>query len=124
MNANDISLTQVDTLGLLLAQIAELTAKADAIKDSIKDSASKGGPKVIEGNLFKATYIETNRPSIDWLNLIGSKLGVEFAAKEKTEDSWKKVALKLGFDADKELPTAITANTKVTAVFSVKTTSR
>ena len=46
MNANDITLTQVDTLGLLLAQIAELTAKADAIKDELKDAATAGGPKV------------------------------------------------------------------------------
>jgi hypothetical protein len=51
MNANDISLTQVDTLGYLLSQIAELTKKADAIKDGIKDAASAGGDKVIEGNL-------------------------------------------------------------------------
>ena len=50
MNANDISLTQVDTLGLLLAQIAELTAKADAIKDSIKDAATAGGAKVVEAS--------------------------------------------------------------------------
>ena len=38
MKANDIGFTQVDTLGMLLAQIAELTKQADAIKDSIKDS--------------------------------------------------------------------------------------
>jgi hypothetical protein len=124
MKANDIQLTQVDTLGNLLAQIAELTKQADAIKDNIKDAASAGGAKVVEGNLFKATYIETNRSSIDWLGLVASKVGVEIADKEDAKDSWKKVAIKLGFDADKELPTAIAANTKTTAVFSVKVTSR
>jgi hypothetical protein len=124
MKSNDIQLTQVDTLGNLLAQIAELTKQADAIKDNIKDAASAGGAKVVEGNLFKATYIETNRSSIDWLGLVASKVGVEIADKEDAKDSWKKVAIKLGFDADKELPTAIAANTKTTAVFSVKVTSR
>ena len=57
MNANDISLTQVDQLGLLLAQIADLTKQADSIKDAIKDQATAGGAKVVEGNLYKATEI-------------------------------------------------------------------
>jgi hypothetical protein len=113
---NDINFTSVDTLGSLLAQIADLTKQADAIKDSIKDSASAGGAKVVEGAIFKATYIESNRTSVDWLALVSTKLGVEA--------DWKKVAVKLGVDADKELPKAIADNTKVTAVFSVKVTSK
>jgi len=113
---NDINFTSVDTLGTLLAQIADLTKQADAIKDSIKDSASAGGAKVVEGAIFKATYIESNRTSVDWLALVSTKLGVEA--------DWKKVAVKLGVDADKELPKAIADNTKVTAVFSVKVTSK
>jgi hypothetical protein len=113
---NDINFTAVDTLGSLLAQIADLTKQADAIKDSIKESASAGGAKVVEGAIFKATYIEANRSSIDWLALVSTKLGVEA--------DWKKVAIKLGVDADKELPKAIADNTKTTAVFSVKVTSK
>lgn len=97
MNANDIALTQVDELGLLLAQIADLTAKADAIKDSIKDAASAGGPTIVEGNLFKATYIESNRSVVDY----------------------KKLLADLGITADQ-----VATYTKTTAVFSVKTTSR
>ncbi len=97
MNANDISLTQVDTLGLLLAQIAELTAKADAIKDSIKDAATAGGAKVVEGNLYKATVVEANRKVTDW----------------------KAIAKICNIPED-----VIIANTSITAVFSVKTTSR
>ncbi len=97
MNANDISLTQVDELGLLLAQIAELTAKADAIKDSIKDAATAGGAKVVEGNLFKATVVEANRKTTDW----------------------KAIAKVCNIPED-----IIIANTSITAVFSVKTTSR
>ena len=119
-----ITTNDVDTLGQLLAQIADLTKRADAIKDAIKEDASAGGAKVVEGELFKATYVEANRSSVDWLNLIGSKLGVVFGEKEKAEESWKKVALKLGYEADKELPTAIADNTKTTAVFSVKVTSK
>jgi hypothetical protein len=95
MKSNDIQLTQVDTLGNLLAQIAELTKQADAIKDGIKDSASKGGDKVIEGNLFKATYIESNRSVFDKDAFI----------KEHGADAYAKF-------------------TKVSAVFSVKVTSR
>lgn len=97
MNANDISLTQVDTLGFLLAQIAELTAKADAIKDQIKDSATAGGAKVVEGNLYKATVVEANRKVTDW----------------------KAIAKVCNIPED-----VIIANTSITAVFSVKTTSR
>ena len=97
MNANDITLTQVDELGLLLAQIAELTAKADAIKDSIKDAATAGGAKVVEGNLFKATVVEANRKTTDW----------------------KAIAKVCNIPED-----VIIANTSITAVFSVKTTSR
>jgi hypothetical protein len=121
---NDINFTAVDTLGTLLAQIADLTKQADAIKDSIKESASAGGAKVVEGAIFKATYIESNRTSIDWLNMVAAKVGVEIGEKEKAEESWKKVAIKLGFDEQKELPKAIADNTKVTAVFSVKVTSK
>ena len=95
-NAN-ISLSSVDTLGELLARIAELTAKADAIKDQIKDSASLGGAKVVEGQLFKATYTESNRRVTDWKGL-----AEEFGIPDE----------------------AVLKHTKVSAVFSVKITSR
>ena len=97
MNANDIALTQVDELGLLLAQIAELTAKADAIKDAIKDAATSGGAKVVEGNLFKATVVEANRRVTDW----------------------KAIAKVCNIPED-----VIIENTSISAVFSVKTTAR
>ena len=87
----------VDALGTLLAQIATLTKQADAIKDGIKDSASLGGDKVVEGDLFKATYIETNRSVVD-----SKALFAELGAT----------------------PEQIARHTKVTAVFSVKVTAR
>ena len=97
MDTNNIPLTQVDELGLLLSQIAELTAKADKIKDAIKDRATAGGDKVVEGNLFKATVVESNR----------------------NVTNWKAVAKVCNIPED-----IIIANTSVTAVFSVKTTAR
>lgn len=87
----------VDTLGALLAQIAALTKRADAIKDAIKDDASLGGEKVVEGDLFKATYIESNRSVVD-----NKALFAELGAT----------------------PEQIARHTKVTAVFSVKVTSK
>lgn len=94
---NDLPLASVDQLGMLLAQIAELEAKADAIKDSLKDAATSGSGNVFEGNLFKATVVEANRRVTDWK------------------------AIAKVFNIPDEV---IIDNTKVTAVFSVKTTSR
>ena len=92
-----LDLTQVDELGVLLAQIATLTAQADAIKDNLKDIASAGGPTVFSGALFKATYVESNRSTVDW----------------------KALAAEYNIPAD-----AVARHTKTTAVFSIKTTSR
>ena len=92
---NDLTFTSADTLGALLAQIKDLTDQAEAIKDAIKDSASKGGAKVVEGTVFKATYIESNRSVFD-------------------KDAFIKVH---GAEAYAKY-------TKTTAVFSVKVTSR
>jgi hypothetical protein len=91
---NDLTFTSADTLGVLLAQIKDLTDQAEAIKDAIKDSASKGGAKVVEGTLFKATYSETNRTVFD-------------------KDAFIKA-----FGAE-----AYAKFTKTTAVFTVKVTS-
>ena len=91
----NITAASVDQLGALLAQIADLEKQATAIKDAIKDSASAGGDKVVEGSLFKATYTETNRCVFD-------------------KDAFIKA-----FGAE-----AYAKYTKTTAVFSVKVTSR
>lgn len=97
MKASDISLTQVDELGMLLAQIADLTKRAEAIKDTLKDAATAGAGNVFEGNLFKATVVEQNRRVTDWK------------------------AIAKVYDIPEDV---IIANTSVTAVFSVKATSR
>jgi hypothetical protein len=89
---NDLAFNSVDTLGQLLAQIADLTKQADAIKDQIKD-----GGKTVEGVLFKATYIEANRKSVDTKTMYAD-LGI-------TDD-------------------VVAKYTSTTAVFSVKVTAR
>ena len=94
----NISALSVDTLGGLLAQIADLTKQADMIKDSLKDQATApNGSKVFEGALFKSTVIESNRAVVDYKALLAS-LNVE--------------------------ANVIAQFTKTTAVFSVKTTSK
>ena len=91
-------LTTIDTLGALLAQIADLEKQADAIKADLKDAATApNGTKTFEGSLFKATVIEANRSTVDW----------------------KKLAADLGI-TDEQLA----GYTKTSAVFSVKVTSR
>ena len=98
MNHTDIALLEVDQLGLLLAQIADLTKQADAIKDDIKDVATLlNGDKVIAGNLFKATVVESNRNTVDYKKLCAD-LGVTSAQ--------------------------LATYTKVTAVYAVKVTAR
>jgi hypothetical protein len=93
-----LNLTQVDELGVLLAQIADLTSKADAIKEGLKDAATApGGNNVFEGNFYRSTVVESNRSTVDYKSLMA-----EF-----------------NIPAD-----AVARYTKTTAVFSVKTTSR
>lgn len=92
-----IKTSQIDDLGILLAQIADLTKQADAIKASIKEEASLSGQKAFEGELFNASYIESNRSTVDW----------------------KAISKALAIPAD-----LIAKHTTTTAVYSVKVTSR
>jgi len=72
---NDLPFTKVDTLGSLLAQIADLTAQAEAIKDEIKELGSmnllptktsgKNQVQYLEGALFSATYSDCNKTLFD-----------------------------------------------------------
>jgi len=94
---SDLQTNNIDTLGSLLAQISDLTKQADAIKDGIKNAASAGGDKVVEGALFKATYVECNRTVVDY----------------------KKLCADLNVTAEQ-----LATYTKNTAVFSVKVTSK
>ena len=68
-----------DRLGMLLAQIADLTVEADAIKDAIKESG-----KSIEGSFYKATYSETDRKSFDKDLFIKENGAVAYDRYQKT----------------------------------------
>lgn len=92
-----ITTSQIDDLGILLAQIADLTKQAEAIKAEIKEEASLSGQKSWEGELFNATYIESNRSTVDW----------------------KAIAKIVNIPAD-----LIAKHTGTTPVYSVKVTSR
>lgn len=56
----DLNEGSVDRLGILLAQIADLTKEADAIKNAIKLSGVS-----LEGSLFKATLVDMDRKVFD-----------------------------------------------------------
>lgn len=92
-----ITTSKIDDLGILIAQIADLTKQADAIKASIKEEASLSSQKVWEGELFSATYSESNRSTVDW----------------------KAIAKALAIPAE-----LIAKHTSSTAVYTVKVTSR
>jgi hypothetical protein len=57
----DVKLTQVDQLGFLLAQIADLEVQAEAIKNALKN----GDEGVVEGSLYKANVILSQRTTVD-----------------------------------------------------------
>lgn len=61
MNVIAITPSPIDELGMLKAQIADLTAKAEALK---KDIIAQG-PGAYDGALFRATVSETSRSFID-----------------------------------------------------------
>lgn len=91
------STSSIDRAGQLKAQIAELKKEFDAITDAVKDAASLSGQKHFEGELFKATYIESNRSTVDYKALCAD-LGIT--------------------------PEQIAKYTKTEAVFTVKVTGR
>ena len=101
----------VDALGALLAQIADLTKQADSIKDGIKNDASLTGDKVFEGDLFKATYIESNRSTVDYKKILAALTAL---LQEQNKE----------IDANKLVVGLVASNTNTSAVFSVKVTSR
>jgi hypothetical protein len=95
---NDIVTTNIDRLGLLLAEIDRLTKEADLIKDDLKDAATApNGSKEFIGNLFRAIVVESNRSTVDYKKLIAD----------------------LGIAAE-----TVAKYSKTSAVFSVKTTAR
>ena len=80
--ANLITAARIDELGALLKSIKELTAKADAIKDDIKDYANLSGDRRFEGDAYEALYIESNVSTVNWKKLAEEmKIPAEMIAK-------------------------------------------
>lgn len=80
--ANLITAARIDELGALLKSIKELTAKADAIKDDIKDYANLSGDRRFEGDAYEALYIESNVSTVNWKKIAEElKIPAEIIAK-------------------------------------------
>lgn len=56
-----INAAQIDRLGLLLAQISDLSKEANKIKATLKEQKDN----VFEGNLFRAVVVEQERVTYD-----------------------------------------------------------
>ena len=56
-----ITADDIDTLGILLADISRLTKKADAIKARLKE----GGLTSYDGEVFRAVLVKQDRTSYD-----------------------------------------------------------
>jgi hypothetical protein len=66
MKTLDIAITNIDRLGMLLAQAADLNEQIEALKDDIKNQ----GEGHYEGNLYKACVTLSQRKVIDYKNLL------------------------------------------------------
>ena len=60
MQVLDLQITKIDQLGMLLAQIADLEAQAEIIKNELKQQEGH-----IEGNLYKACVTLSQRKTVD-----------------------------------------------------------
>jgi len=60
MQVLDIQITEVDKLGMLLAQIADLEAQAEEIKNKLKQNEG-----IVEGNLYKSCVTLSQRKTVD-----------------------------------------------------------
>lgn len=69
--SHSAQMKDLDRLGLLQAQIAELTEQAEVIKDAFKNA----GEGKYEGDLYKATVSMSQRDVVDYKTLV-SDLGV------------------------------------------------
>lgn len=77
VTANDI-----DNLGLLLAQIADLTKQADEIKTRLKES----GVECKEGSLYNAVVVHQERTTYD-PRKVELLLGAHIKLVERTSES-------------------------------------
>ena len=74
---------KIDRLGVLMAQISDLSKEANEIKSALKDM----GTGVVEGNLFRAIVIEQERTTYDTdiLKLVAAPEILELARRESIQ---------------------------------------
>jgi hypothetical protein len=74
---------KIDRLGVLMAQISDLSKEANEIKSALKDM----GTGVVEGNLFRAIVIEQERTTYDTdiLKLVAAPEILELARRESVQ---------------------------------------
>jgi hypothetical protein len=74
---------KIDRLGVLMAQISDLSKEANEIKSALKDM----GKGVVEGNLFRAIVIEQERTTYDTdiLKLVAAPEILELARRESIQ---------------------------------------
>jgi hypothetical protein len=74
---------QIDRLGVLMAQISDLSKEANEIKSALKDM----GKGVVEGNLFRAIVVEQERTTYDTdiLKLVAAPEILELARRESIQ---------------------------------------
>jgi len=74
---------KIDRLGVLMAQISDLSKEANEIKSALKDM----GKGVVEGNLFRAIVVEQERTTYDTdiLKLVAAPEILELARRESVQ---------------------------------------
>ena len=90
-SVNLITAERIDELGALLKQIKDLTSKAEAIKDDIKDFGNRTGERRFSGDVYSVLYSEYNTSTVDWKALAEEvKIPAELIAKHtKTSPRFK-----------------------------------
>jgi len=78
-----IDAAQIDRLGVLLAQISDLSKEASKIKTALKDQKQN----VFEGNLFRAIVVDQERTTYDTdvLKAIAPPEILELAMRESVQ---------------------------------------
>ena len=66
MQLMDLQLKELDQLGMLMAQIADLNEQAEVIKNNFKNA----GEGSYEGNLYKASVSLSQRDVVDYKGII------------------------------------------------------
>jgi hypothetical protein len=90
MQLMDLQLKELDHLGMLMAQIADLNEQAEVIKNNFKNA----GEGKYEGNLYKATVTLSQRDVVDY-KAIMAELAVDPALIAKFTKQTASIAIRV-----------------------------